>query len=257
MNLMERLERSDWRLGHNFFAFTARTFERDVQIIVLGSLEAGTKYLKRQLRREETKFEKSVDKAGPDSRGWYEESYGEFVMEVSDQMRFLRNMSLVALLDRLLHTLSTMAKSGDYFAPRNKVVYQGEDDFQRIYREYAERFDITFGAKQIQWIKPLRQARNLIVHNSGEVHLPNSTNDRTDRSTALYDVAFATKYGYLVDGKGHNAQIDVSELELNNAVAHAIALAQWAADQLRKRQVDFEGERLKKSQKSVSKRKTA
>jgi hypothetical protein len=64
------------------------------------------------LTRETAKFEKSVDKAGPDAREWYEDSHGEFVMEVSDQMRFLRNMSLVALLDRLLQTLSTMAKSG-------------------------------------------------------------------------------------------------------------------------------------------------
>jgi len=153
--------------------------------------------------------------------------------------------------------LSTMAKSAEYFGPRSKVVYQGEDDFQRMYREYAERFDITFGAKQIQWIKPLRQARNLIVHNSGEVRLPSNTSERADRSTDLYDVAFATKYRYLVDGKGHNAQVDVSELDLNKAVVHAIALAQWTADQLRKCQVDFEGKRLKRSQKKTSKHRPA
>jgi hypothetical protein len=35
------LENSDWRLGHDFFASEARTLERDVQIIVIGFLEAG------------------------------------------------------------------------------------------------------------------------------------------------------------------------------------------------------------------------
>jgi hypothetical protein len=38
------LEGSDWRLGHDLLASEARTFEHDVQIIVLGSLEPGPKY---------------------------------------------------------------------------------------------------------------------------------------------------------------------------------------------------------------------
>jgi hypothetical protein len=38
------LERSDWRLESDLLASEARTFEHDVQIIVLGSLEPGPKY---------------------------------------------------------------------------------------------------------------------------------------------------------------------------------------------------------------------
>ena len=38
------LEKGDGRLEHDFFASVALTFEHDVQIIVLGSLEPGPKY---------------------------------------------------------------------------------------------------------------------------------------------------------------------------------------------------------------------
>lgn len=43
-SLKGMLERSNWRLESDLLAFEARTFEYDVQIIVLGSLEPGPKY---------------------------------------------------------------------------------------------------------------------------------------------------------------------------------------------------------------------
>jgi hypothetical protein len=45
------LEKSDWRLGHDFFASEALTFEVDLQIIALRSLESGPKYPTASLTR--------------------------------------------------------------------------------------------------------------------------------------------------------------------------------------------------------------
>jgi hypothetical protein len=45
------LEWSDWRLGHDLLASEARTFQHDVQIIVLGFLEPGPEIPDRESRQ--------------------------------------------------------------------------------------------------------------------------------------------------------------------------------------------------------------
>jgi hypothetical protein len=177
---------------------------------------------------------------------------------VGDQERFLRNMALVALISRLTHTLNSLARSAEGFAPRNPKGYKapgGDDEFKALWKEYESRFDIKFSAKLIQWIEPLRKARNLIVHKGGEAN-PLRPADQIDNYMDFEnhrDFKFSKNYPQMVEGDGYSAEIRITDKQIDKAVERAIALVRYVAKELRAKQKEHTAKQLKAISKKSAK----
>jgi hypothetical protein len=93
------------------------------------------------------------------------------------QERFLRNLALVALASRLVHTLKKMARLAEHICPSTHD-YEGRSEFLRLWAEYGARFSIDFSAHadKIAFVEPMVRVRNQIVHEGGEA---NTWNDAT------------------------------------------------------------------------------
>jgi hypothetical protein len=240
-------EPHDW-MAWDSFQSEADSFVRDVHMLVLIPLHAGISSLSQDTEVEMQKIEAFIEKASPENAERLAEDHANLCAELADQERFLRNLSLVALFSRLTHALHKMARTAETFAPINAKGYEGDNEFKKIWREYRERFGIDFGAKYIQFIEPLRNARNMIVHNGGDANepIPITEIDFSKGDEGYCDPWFSKRYPQFVQDIGSlSARVRITEEQQNFAVESAIALVNRAAEQLRAK--ELEAEKLRRS----------
>jgi hypothetical protein len=229
----------------DFYGDEYRQFQRDVHLLILGTLEASIRYLDSQTRTELVKIEDVMKQPLDDE---YQQHLVDEHVDVlstnSDQERFVRNMALVALSSRLTHALRTMARSAQSFSKR-KDRYAGKDEYKKLWREYTERFQINFGAnaKRIKFVETMRRVRNQIVHEGAEANTakPLDKIDLNSGDAGLVDMKFSKKYPEYVSGGGSTAEVNVSQEQLEEAIKRSAELVGWLAVELRKRELESIG----------------
>jgi hypothetical protein len=217
-------------------------FQRDVYLLIEGTLNASKQYLDKECTTELAKIKAAMDRSADDEHHQYlEDEYSDVLLTNISQERFLRNMALVALASRLTHALRNMTKSADLFSPRakryEKMTHLSE--FNRLWLEYGERFGIDFiiHADRIAFVEPMREVRNQIVHEGAEGQTIKYLGD-TDWNNgvpAFRDASFADKYPDYVAEDG--SEVNVSEQQLKDAVDSSVKLVGWLASELRKREL--------------------
>jgi hypothetical protein len=167
------------------------------------------------------KIESALEKA---AGGYYEhlvDQQHELHMYYSDQERFVRNMAVVALASRLTHALREMARSAGTFSPRKKR-HGGTDksEFQRLWAEYSERFDMNFDADLMPFIEPMRAVRNQIVRDGGQANPFKSQVELGLDSDFhdMLDLSFSKQYPQFVQGESSSAEVTVSEEQLEEMI---------------------------------------
>ena len=143
-------------------------------------------------------------------------------------------MALVALASRLLHTLKKMARLAEHFCPSTRD-YEGKSEFLRLWAEYGARFSIDFKAHadKIAFVEPII-VWNQIVHEGADA---NAWNDATLESLRqgqepTLDTAFSKAYPHFVTGEGWNAEVVVSQEQLDLMCDASVALVRWLAKEL-------------------------
>jgi hypothetical protein len=225
---------------HDRFADECWSFQWDVHILIAGTLDASTAYLDINADKELAKIEEWIEK--PTSAEYQEhlvDQHVEVLARNAEQLRFLRNMALVALASRLTHSLRTMARLAETFSPWKKSYGQGHmSEFSRLWAEYRERFGIDPDAlaARIGFVEPMREVRNQIVHEGSEANTlkPFAQIDMTGDDSGWLDMAFSMKYPENVDGAGMGAEVSVSPELLNKNIKAAIGLVLWLAGELRR-----------------------
>jgi hypothetical protein len=219
-------------------------FQRDVYLLIEGTLNASKQYLDSECRTELAKIKAAMDKTSDDEHHQHlEDEYGDVLLTNISQERFLRNMALVALASRLTHALRGMTKSAESFSPRTKRYEKMTNlsEFNRLWLEYGERFgiDFTVHADRIAFVEPMREVRNQIVHEGAEAQTFKYQNDTdwNDGVLAFMDVSFAEKYPDYVTEDG--SEVNVSEQQLKNAVESSVRVVGWLASELRRRELDY------------------
>jgi hypothetical protein len=146
-------------------------FQRDVYLLIEGTLNASKQYLDKECGTELAKIKAAMETADDESHPYLEDDYGDVLLTNISQERFLRNMAIVALASRLTQALRSMSKPGDSFSPRtkeHKKRYKKTklSEFQRLWLEYGERFGIDFAAHRdrIAFVDVMNDVRNQIVH---------------------------------------------------------------------------------------------
>jgi hypothetical protein len=228
----------NWRRSIDFFRFEHRKFERDVLVIVMGSLDAGVKQLAREFKLTESRFDTRLAGTTPEQEDWIIDDFIDIREEHEDQERFLRNIAIVALLSRLTHTLHGLARHGDELAPRDQNGYPGENEFKELWMEFRTRFGIQVPPKHIQWIEPFRRARNLIVHNGGEANPLTYGHEKKGAPVVTRDTSFSKRYRQFVEGEDHAAEVRITQVQLTRAADKAMELSAWLAQELRKQQME-------------------
>lgn len=229
-------DRYDWIRSWDSFGTEASAFERDVHMLILTGLDAGLKLLTSEAQAEDNKLMQFFRTAKGEGAQRLAEDQADLWIQLSQQETFLRNMALVALMSRMTHSLHGMLRHAESWAPRNPKGYDGEDEFKKIWAEFRARFNITLGARHIQWLERYRRARNLIVHNGGEANIlkPFVDMDADAGDAGMYDLSFSKKYPAFVDGSGFSAEVRVTEVLLDHAVKSSIRLVKHTAEELRK-----------------------
>jgi len=216
-------------------------FQRDVYLLIEGTLNASKKFLDKECETELAKIKAAMDKIDdPDHHFYIQEKYGDVLLTNISQERFLRNMALVALSSRLTHALRSMSKSAESFSPRTKKYEKlSGSEYRRLWREYGERFGIDFvaNADRIAFVEPMREVRNQIVHDGAEAQTFKYQDriDRSDGVLAFIDNSFAEKYPDYVSEDGN--EVNVSEPQLKNAIDASVSLVKWLASELRTREL--------------------
>jgi hypothetical protein len=237
---------------YDFFRVEAESFERDVHILILGTLHASTTYLNEEAKREEVELLKHLETATGHAAERISERHAELWSGVAEQERFQRNMALVALLTRLTHAFRQVSRSAELWSVRDPAGYgeRKDDEFKKLWAEYRARFDIDFGARHIQFVEPLRNARNMIVHNGGDAVrvLPLSEIDPSKEEGGLYDMSFVKNYPQFVTGNGTWAEVTISEQQLTLAIESSVRLVKYAAEGLQEREAEKAKGRKKTAQ---------
>jgi hypothetical protein len=219
-------------------------FQRDVYLLIEGTLNASKQYLDKECETELAKIKAAMDTTTDSEHHQYlEDEYGDVLLTNIGQERFLRNMALVALASRLTHALRNMTKSAESFSPRakryEKMTHLSE--FNRLWLEYGERFgiDFTANADRIAFVEPMREVRNQIVHDGAEAQTFKYLGDAdwNDGILAFMDASFAEKYPDYVSEDG--SEVNVSEQQLKNTVESSVKLLGWLASELRKRELAY------------------
>ncbi|MFZ0278240.1 MAG: hypothetical protein WA254_19605 [Candidatus Sulfotelmatobacter sp.] len=219
-------------------------FQRDVYLLIEGTLNASKQYLGKECETELAKIKAAMDKTDdPDHHFYIQEEYGDVLLTNISQERFLRNMALVALASRLTHALRNMTKSAELFNPRVKRYEKMTNlsEFNRLWLEYSERFGIDFtdNTDRIAFVEPMREVRNQIVHEGAEAQTFRYLGDTdwNDGVLAFMDTSFAEKYPAYVSEDGN--EVNVSEPQLKNAVESSVKLVGWLATELRAKELAF------------------
>jgi hypothetical protein len=229
-----------WPLSWDSFQMEADAFERDVHMLIIKGLEAGTRLLTSETQAEDDKLMAHLAKGKRDAADHLAQEQADIWIELWQQEVFLRNMALVALMSRLTHALLSMLSSAEPWAPRRSDAYNGQDEFKKIWGAFQSRFSLNFSSRYIGWIEPYRRARNRIVHNGGQAN-PMKPFDEIDidrGDEGMYDVSFSKKYCRFVHGSGFSAEVVVTEELLDHAVKCAIRLVKHAAGELRKLELE-------------------
>jgi hypothetical protein len=237
------------------FYFEYSSFEREVHILILGTLDAANKRLEAEFQEDTAKITVGMDEATIRSSERLTDDLSELHWFLQDQQRFLRNMSAVGLASRLTHVLRQMARAGENFSPRNKGRYSsdGKDksEFGRLWVEFRERFnvDVKGNPDLIVFIQPLCAVRNQIVHEGG---VANPYKFKGDTLAApvdhggkgtpfdpneMLDLNFSTAFPEFVDGEGSDAKVAVSHEQLKKMVKGSLELVKWCAVQIRAKQL--------------------
>ncbi len=238
-----RLMGSSWVSEIDFFSDEVSRFERDVHLLILGTLNASIRYMDEQVKTELADIEKAIsDAINPDYQQHLAEEHADVLALNVDQETFLRNMALVALATRLTHALRYMARSSETFVERKKRYgTRGMSEFDCLWAEFAERFGIDFTqhAEKIDFVNTLRNVRNQIVHDGGEANpfkpLAESELDAGDEG--MFDLSFSKEFNDYVHGTGCGAEVCVSQEQLEWHIAKATTLVKWLAEEFRRVQL--------------------
>lgn len=214
-------------------------FQRDVHILIEGTLDAALKYLDSEASQNLTSIERMMENAQSDYHEHLTDEHVDAQMQNASQETFLRNMALVALTSRLTHSLRKMARVAETFSPQAKSYGKSDmSEFERLWLEYRERFGIDFeaNAARIAFVKALQKVRNQIVHEGGEANTfkPISQLDPDGGDAGLLDLRFSEKYPQYVCGEDRDAEVSVSEALLEENIEAAINLVGWLAAELRR-----------------------
>jgi hypothetical protein len=237
----------------NFFDMEASDFERDVHVLILGTLQAGPTYLSSRSQETDKEFDAYLKTATGEASDHAVDMQVAAWSTLGEQNDFLRNMSLVALLSRLTHALHQMARTADTFAPRDPKGHgkSGDDEFKKIWAEYQERFTIKFSPRFIQFVEPLRKARNKVVHNGGEAKEQLPMDEVDFDKGEFYDTSFMMDYPQFVDQMD---RVVVSQKQLNFAVKKSVELVKYAAEQLRGKQIEAVKKERDEAKKTIRRR---
>jgi hypothetical protein len=230
------------RLDINTYDDEYQQFQRDIYLLIEGTLNASQQYLDKECGTELAKIKAAMDATpAPRHYQYLEDEYGDVLLTNISQERFLRNMALVALASRLTHALRNMTKSAELFSPRTKRYEKMTNlsEFKRLWLEYGERFAIDFNAHAdlISFVEPMRVVRNQIVHEGAEAHTfkYHDDVDWNDDSPAYMDTSFAEKYPDYASEDG--SEVNVSKQQLKNAIEASVKLVEWLASELRTREL--------------------
>jgi hypothetical protein len=230
-------------------------FEREVHILILGTLQAANSRLADEYEKDKAKITAGLDESTIRNSERLTENLSELHWFLHDQQRFLLNMAVVGLRSRLTHTLQQMARAAESFSPRNKGRYSsdGKDTsaFGRLWVEFRERFnlDVKANPNLIAFIQPLCAVRDQIVHEGG---VANPYKFKQDIQEAPFDPErvgttldhnkmlnhkFSTAFPEFVDGEGVDAEVAVSQDQLESMVKSSLELVKWCAVQIRAKQL--------------------
>jgi hypothetical protein len=230
------------------------SFEREVHILILGTLDAANRRLEAEFEEDTTKITAGMDESTVRRSERLTDDLAELSWFLHDQRRFLLNMAVVGLASRLTHALRQMARAAETFSPRKKSYgSDGKDnsEFGRLWVEFRERFDLDVRAdpNRIAFIQPLRDVRNQIVHDGGVANPYKFRQDiqeaRFDQEregmpfdpNQMLDLRFSTAYPDFVDGEGSNAEVAVSQEQLESMVKSSLELVKWCAVQIRAKEL--------------------
>jgi len=238
------------------FNFEYSSFEREVYILILGTLDAANKRLEAEFEEDTAKITAGLDESTVRSSERLTDDLAELNWFLHDQQRFLLNMAVVGLASRLTHTLRQMARAAETFSPRKKrYSSDGKDnsEFGRLWVEFRERFDIDVKVdpNRIAFIQTLREVRNQIVHDGGVANPYKFKQDireaRFDQEregmpfdpNQMLDLKFSGAFPDFVDGNGSDAEVAVSQEQLESMVKSSLELVKWCAVQIRARELAF------------------
>ncbi|HZZ17292.1 MAG TPA: hypothetical protein VFE08_15185 [Candidatus Sulfotelmatobacter sp.] len=229
----------------DFYHDEYEQFQRDVYLLIEGTLNASKKFLGDECETELTKIKTVMDKThDAEHHSYLEDDYGDVLLTNISQERFLRNMALVALASRLTHALRNMSKSAESFSPRtdeHKKRYKKThlSEFQRLWLEYRERFGIDFVVHKdrIAFVDVMNDVRNQIVHEGAEAETFKFLYefDANDANPQYMDTSFADKYPDYVSEDG--SEVNVSEQQLKDAIDASVKLVAWLASELRTKEL--------------------
>jgi hypothetical protein len=148
------------------------SFEKEIHILILGTLGAANKRLEVEFDEDTAKITAGLDESTIRGSERLTDDLTELDWFLHDQQRFLLNMAVVGLASRLTHALRQMARAAETFSPRKKRYgSDGKDnsEFGRLWVEFRERFaiDVKADPNRVAFIEPLREVRNQIVHDGG------------------------------------------------------------------------------------------
>jgi len=229
-------------------------FEREVHILILGTLRAANQRLADEFEEDKAKITAGLDESTIRNSERLTDDLSELHWFLHDQQRFLLNMAVVGLASRLTHTLRQIARAAETFSPRKKNYdSDGKDnsEFGRLWVEFRERFDVDVKADsdRAAFIQPLREVRNQIVHDGG---IANPYRFRQDIQEAPFDperegtpfdpnkmlnLKFSAGFPEFVDGEGLDAEVAVSHEQLEYMVKSSLELVKWCAVQIRAKQL--------------------
>jgi hypothetical protein len=237
------------------FQFEYSKFDREVHVLILGTLHAANTRLADEFEEDKAKITAGLDESTIRRSERLTDDLSELQWFLQDQQRFLRNMSVVGLASRLTHVLRQMARAAESFSPRNKGRYStdGKDTsaFGRLWVEFRERFNLDVKANPdlIAFVQPLCAVRNQIVHEGG---VANSYKFKQDTLAApidhegkgipfdpneMLDIKFSTAFPEFVEGEGSDAEVAVNHEQLKNMVKGSLELVKWCAVQIRAKQL--------------------
>jgi hypothetical protein len=116
----------------DIYSDEAASFEADVNLLIRNTLHAALAHLSGTADGELADIKKTLDKAiDYEVQEHLVDAHVDVLATGLSQERFLRNMALVALASRLLHTLKKMARLAEHFSPSTHD-YKGKSEFLRL-----------------------------------------------------------------------------------------------------------------------------
>jgi hypothetical protein len=220
----------------DIYSDEAFSFEADVNLLIRSTLHAALTHLSNAADAELANIKKALEKATDyEVQDHIVDAHVDVLATGSSQERFLRNMALVALASRLVHSLKKMARLAEHFS-RSTHDYKGKSEFLRLWAEFGARFSIDFKAHadKIAFVEPMVKARNQIVHEGAEANTWNEAtleSLRQGQPPAL-NTTFSKDYPHFVAGEGWDAEVVVSQEQLDLMCDASVKLVWWLAAEL-------------------------